>query len=197
MIWYQKKHSPIHTYPDHQSSIVCFLNLLRSLASSCSMYVFSLSSVFCCRAGSEYPVLGNSQGGFPLPSSRFVITYCDQSFTSLALFVRGTLPILLSTLEGVPLSTTWDAGGRCSGPAVCQSLTSADPTSMYVTDLIVSNNLVGQTHRESCSQWLSKLTGERAAEYVEHLLMFVEALENDEVQTNFCINVHDNVIDTI
>jgi len=46
----------------------------------------SLSSVFCCRAGSGYPngypVLGNSRCGFPLPSSRFAITYCDQSFPS-------------------------------------------------------------------------------------------------------------------
>jgi len=25
---YQKKHSPIHTYPDHQSSLICFLHLL-------------------------------------------------------------------------------------------------------------------------------------------------------------------------
>jgi len=32
--WYQKKHSPTHTYPDHQSSFICFLHLLRSVASS-------------------------------------------------------------------------------------------------------------------------------------------------------------------
>jgi len=30
---FQKKHSPIHTYPDHQSSFICFLHLLRSMAS--------------------------------------------------------------------------------------------------------------------------------------------------------------------
>jgi len=29
-----------------------------------------------------YPVFVNSRGGFPLSSSRFVITYCDQSFPS-------------------------------------------------------------------------------------------------------------------
>ena len=38
----------------------------------------SISSVFCCRAGSGYPnghsVLGNSRGGFLLPSSRFMIS---------------------------------------------------------------------------------------------------------------------------
>jgi len=94
------------------------------------------SSVFCCRAGSGYPngypVLGNSRGGFPLPSSRFVITYCDQSFPSpwhwlsAAPLLSGAT--LLSTLEGIPLSITRGRGGRRSAPAVCQSLTSADPT---------------------------------------------------------------------
>jgi len=79
----------------------------------------SLSSVFCCRAGSGYPneyypVFGNSRGGFPLPSSQFVITYCDQSFPSpwhclsAAPSVSGAT--LLSTLEDVPLSATWGRG---------------------------------------------------------------------------------------
>jgi len=31
--WYQKKHSPTHTYRGHQSSVICFLHLLRSMAS--------------------------------------------------------------------------------------------------------------------------------------------------------------------
>ena len=31
---YQKRHSPIHTYPDNQPSIICFLHQLRSIASS-------------------------------------------------------------------------------------------------------------------------------------------------------------------
>jgi len=35
--------------------------------------------------------LGSSRGGFPLPSSRFVIRNCNQFSFSLALFVRGTL----------------------------------------------------------------------------------------------------------
>jgi len=35
---YQKKHSPTHTHPDHRTSFINFLHLLRSLASS----VFSL-----------------------------------------------------------------------------------------------------------------------------------------------------------
>ena len=31
---YQKKHSPTHTHPDHQTSFINFLHLLRSTASS-------------------------------------------------------------------------------------------------------------------------------------------------------------------
>ena len=31
---YPKKHSPTHTYRGHQSSLICFLHLLRSMASS-------------------------------------------------------------------------------------------------------------------------------------------------------------------
>jgi len=33
---YQKKHSPTHTHPDHQTSFINFLHLLRSI---CSIYV--------------------------------------------------------------------------------------------------------------------------------------------------------------
>ena len=78
----------------------------------------SLSSVFCCRAGSGYPngypVLGHSRGGFTLPSSWFVITYCDQSFPSpwhcLSAAPSLSGATLLSTLEGVPLSATRGCG---------------------------------------------------------------------------------------
>ena len=31
---YQKKHSPTHTHPDHQTSFINFLHLLRSISSS-------------------------------------------------------------------------------------------------------------------------------------------------------------------
>ena len=36
---YQKKHSPAHTYADHQSSFIYFLHPLRSIASFRSIYV--------------------------------------------------------------------------------------------------------------------------------------------------------------
>jgi len=112
--------------------VLCTIKKSVNHLNSC----LSLSSVYCCRAGSGYPngyiVLGNSRGGFPLPSSRFVITYCDQSFPSLwhCLSAAPSLSgaTLLSTLEGVPYPQPRDAGGRRSAPAVCQSLTPADPT---------------------------------------------------------------------
>jgi len=47
--WYQKKHSPTHTYRGHQSSLVCFLHLLQSTASSlfnlCAWQSFSTISL--------------------------------------------------------------------------------------------------------------------------------------------------------
>jgi len=111
--------------------------------------MFSLSPVFCCRAGSGYPlhgypILGNSLGGFPLPSSRFVIRVpsprwiCPQRLSGLYLpqFGIGAFSprhclsaaslsgaTLQSILEGVPLSASsqpGDAGGRRNAPAVCQ-----------------------------------------------------------------------------
>ena len=42
---YQKKHSPTHTHPDHQTSFINFLHLLRSIA----------SSLFNLRADSPFP----------------------------------------------------------------------------------------------------------------------------------------------
>ena len=76
----------------------------------CSV-VLSLSSVFCCRAGSGYPngcpVLGNSQGGFPLPSSRFVITYCDQSFWPTVLSVEPLVQCLVCLSSVCRLSVTF------------------------------------------------------------------------------------------
>jgi len=99
------------------------LSLIAVWLTMCILNI-SLSSVFCCRAGSGYPngypVLGNSRGAFPLPSSRFAITYCDQSFPfpwhclSAAPSLSGAT--LLSTQEGVPLSTTWGRGCSPVGP---------------------------------------------------------------------------------
>jgi len=66
---YQKKHSPTHTYCGHQSSLICFLHLLWSMASSLfniytcasctsywipSLYFSSVASVVACCSCWEY-----------------------------------------------------------------------------------------------------------------------------------------------
>jgi len=108
-----------------------------------------LSSVFCCRAGSGYPngypVLGNSWGGFPLPSSQFVIRDCDQSFPS-PWHCLSTAPslsgaTLLSILEGIPYPQPGDAGGRRSAPAVCQICTCIKIKSHSARTLSQTHNL--------------------------------------------------------
>jgi len=47
--WYQKKHLPTHSCCGHQSSLICFLHLLRSMASSlfslCAWQSFSTISL--------------------------------------------------------------------------------------------------------------------------------------------------------
>jgi len=73
---YQKKHSPTHTYPDHQPSSVSFLHLLRSTVSSlfnlCAWQYFwttSLQVLF----------------GLPLslePSTSYSIHFITQSLSS-------------------------------------------------------------------------------------------------------------------
>jgi len=37
--WYQKQHSPTHTYPDHQLSFICFFHLCDPQQRPCSIYV--------------------------------------------------------------------------------------------------------------------------------------------------------------
>jgi len=77
-------------------------------------------------------LMGNSRGGFPLPSSWFVITYCDQSFPSPwhCLSTAPPYPVLpfCPLSRAFPYPQPEDAGGRRSAAAICQSLTSADPT---------------------------------------------------------------------
>jgi len=98
----------------HIHTLSIFFLALVTLCEQLAQGHLSLSSVFCYRAGSGYPngypVLGNSPGGFPLPSSRFVITYCDKSFPSpwhcLSAAPSLSGATLLSTFEGVPLSAT-------------------------------------------------------------------------------------------
>jgi len=105
-------------YCAHTTVLGCIARNASFMAAVGTLKALSLSSVFCYRAGSGYPngypALGNSRGGFPVPSSRFVITHCDQSFPSpwhcLSAAPSLSDATLLSTLEGIPLSTTRGCG---------------------------------------------------------------------------------------
>ena len=74
--WYQKKHSPTHTYHGHQSSLICFLHLLRTTA----------SSLFNLRAWQSFSTISlHVFCGLPLglaPSTSYSIHFFTQSLYS-------------------------------------------------------------------------------------------------------------------
>jgi len=82
---------------------------------------------------------GNSRGGFPLPSSQYVITYCDQSFPSpwhcLSAAPSLSGATLLSTLEGVPLFATrgrrWSRSAQPSANLSHQQTPKSTLTNFY------------------------------------------------------------------
>ena len=80
--WYQKKHSPTHTHPDHQTSFIVFLHLQRSMASS----LFSLRAWQSSRTTSVQVLFG-----LPLglgPSTSYFMHFFTQSSSS----IRSTCP---------------------------------------------------------------------------------------------------------
>jgi len=79
---YQNKHLPTHTYHGHQSSIICFLHLLRSMASS--LLNLNVSQSFCT-------IFHQVFFGLPLglaPSTSYSIHIFTQSLSSF----RSTCP---------------------------------------------------------------------------------------------------------
>ena len=74
--WYQKKHSPTHTYHGDQSSLICFFHLIRSMASS----LFTL-----CAWQSFSTICVQVFFGLPLglaPSTSYSIHLFTQSISS-------------------------------------------------------------------------------------------------------------------
>jgi len=73
---YQKKHSPTHTYRGHLSSLICFLHLLRSIA----------SSLFNLHAWQSFSTISVQVFfGLPLglaPSTSYSIHFFTQSLSS-------------------------------------------------------------------------------------------------------------------
>jgi len=86
---YQKKHSPAHTYRGHQSSLICFPHLLRSMVSSllnlCTWQSFSTISL---RVFFDLP-LGLA------PSTSYSIHFFTQSLSFLQHMAISSQPILL------------------------------------------------------------------------------------------------------
>ena len=72
---YHKKHSPTHTHPDHQTSSINFLHLLRSIA----------SSLFNLRARQSFPTI-SLQVFFRLPLGLGPSTSCSSSPNHRLLF---------------------------------------------------------------------------------------------------------------
>ena len=96
---YQKKHSLTHTYPDHQSSFICYLHLLRSTASS----LFNLRAwqSFCTTSIQVFfgPSLGLA------PSTSYSIHFFTQSY-----HIKSKVPLKSKQAHistGVWYGTTW------------------------------------------------------------------------------------------
>jgi len=79
---YQKKHSPTHTYHGHQSSLMCFLHLLRSMAS----FLFNLCAWQSFYTISLQVFFGLSLGLAPYTS--YSMHFFTQSLSSF----RSTCP---------------------------------------------------------------------------------------------------------
>ena len=83
---YQKKHSPTHTHPVHQTSFINFLHLLRSMASS----LFSLRAWESCLTTSLQVLFGLPLGLGPSTSySMHFFTQSSSSFCSTCPYQRS------------------------------------------------------------------------------------------------------------
>jgi len=78
---YQKKHSPTHTYHGHQSSLICFLHLLRSMASLFNLRAWQSFSTISLQV-----YFGLSLG--LAPSTSYTVHFFTQSLSSF----RSTCP---------------------------------------------------------------------------------------------------------
>jgi len=80
--WYQKKHSPTHTHRGHQSSHICFIHLIRSMASS----LFNRRAWQSLSTISLHVLFGLPLGMAPATS------YSTHFFTQLLSSFRSTCP---------------------------------------------------------------------------------------------------------
>ena len=93
MVWYQKKHSPTHTHPDHQTSFINFLHLQWSVTSSLfnlrAWQFFSTSYLWSASwSGTSYSIHFYPNIIFlhhmPIPSQPVLLQYQDYVIYSFA-----------------------------------------------------------------------------------------------------------------
>jgi len=101
--WYQKKHSPNHTYPDHQPTFTSFLQLLRQHP-PCSIYVpDSLCAFPLSRASLVYLVVWNLHFILHTFFTQSLSSFCNTYPYHHNLFCCGTK--IMSSIPSLSLST--------------------------------------------------------------------------------------------
>ena len=97
--WYQKKHSPTHIHPDHQSSFTNFLHLLRTIASS----LFNLRAWQCYSTTSLQILFGLPLGlGSSTSYSIHFFTQSSSSFRSTCSYYRNLFCCNTNVMPSIP-----------------------------------------------------------------------------------------------
>ena len=123
--WYQKKHSPTHTHPDHRTSFINFLHLLRSIASS----LFSLRNRQSSLTTSLQVLFGLPFGLGPSTS------YSMHFFTQSSSSFRSTCPYQCKHMQ-VPTNLTKQIYRTC--PADSRTDFSETPVDLYAVTISIT-----------------------------------------------------------
>ena len=107
--WYQKKHSPTHTHPVHQTSFINFLHLLWSIASS----VFSLRA-WQSSLTTSLQVLFGLPHGFG-PSTSYSMHFFTQSSSFCSIFDSNFDIINVSITYFYYVLLPWPSGCEQNG----------------------------------------------------------------------------------
>ena len=95
---YQKKHSPTHTHPDHRTSFITFLHLLRSMASS----FFILCAWQSSRTTSLQVLFGLPLGLGPSTSYSIHFFTQSSSFCSTCPYQRSLFCCNTNVMSSIP-----------------------------------------------------------------------------------------------
>jgi len=108
--WYQKKHLPAHTYHGLQSSVICFLHLLRSWHTLCSIYLpdslfaqslskFFLVYLYAWHPPFHIPNISSSNHCLLFTAHAHTIETCFAAVPRLCHLILVPLSALLGTLS--------------------------------------------------------------------------------------------------